>query len=413
VRLRLTLLYGGLFLLCAVALLAVTNLAVRRVTGSSSISATPSLLSGHISGHGTSSFPPPALNRLKGVITLHSGPLSSSQVRTLVKESQASVTYAQDHLQHVLRIVAALPATENHQLLVISVIVLAVMALVALWLGWLVAGRVLSPLRTITAAAREISATNLHRRLALSGPDDELRELGNTFDELLTRLEASFDAQRQFVANASHELRTPLARQRTLAEVALGDGDATVRSLRASLERLIAAGEEQEQLIEALLTLARSERGIAAREPFDLALLSERVLAERRPELRRRRLHLEAALEPAAGSGEPRLLERLIANLVDNAIGHNHRGGSVAVNTATRGGRATLTVSNSGPVIPADQVARLLEPFERLAGARTTKTRGTGLGLSIAVAIAHAHGGTLTVAAQPEGGLVVEVSLPG
>jgi len=185
-----------------------------------------------------------------------------------------------------------------------------------------------------------------------------------------------------------------------------------VASLRASLKRLVAAGEEQEQLIEALLTLARSERGVAAREPFDLATLSERVLASRRAELRRRRLHLNATLAAAPAAGQPRLVERLIANLVDNAIAHNQRGGSVEVSTATRDGRATLTVANGGPIIPADQLDRLLLPFERLGGARTARSKGSGLGLSIAVAIAHAHGGTLALRAQPQGGLIVEVSFP-
>jgi signal transduction histidine kinase len=158
-----------------------------------------------------------------------------------------------------------------------SALALALMTVVSIALGWLVAGRVLRPLRTITAAARDISATNLHKRLALDGPNDELHQLGNTFDELLGRLEASFEAQRQFVANASHELRTPLARQRTVAEVALSDPAATVESLRESHERILAAGEQQERLIEALLTLAHSERGLAQRESFDLAALTNRV----------------------------------------------------------------------------------------------------------------------------------------
>jgi signal transduction histidine kinase len=406
VRLRLTLLYGGLFLLCSIVLLAVTNLAVR---GSSAAHLT---VSGSSSGRVVSAVPSGLQGLLAIGATGATGPLLPAQIRALIKASQSHVKDAEVQVQRVLSVANALPASERHQLLLISAIALAVMTIVSIWLGWIVAGRVLSPLRTITAGAREISATNLHRRLALGGPDDELHELGDTFDELLARLEASFEAQRQFAANASHELRTPLARQRTLAEVALGDSDATVQSLRATLERLIAAGEEQEGLIEALLTLARSERGIAAREPFDLAALSESVLAGRRAELRRRRLHLNATLETAPTVGESRLAERLIANLVDNAIAHNHRGGSVDVSTGSRDGWATVIVANSGPIIPADQVERLLEPFRRLSSTRGRTTEGSGLGLSIAAAIARAHGGTLTVEAQPEGGLTVRANFP-
>jgi signal transduction histidine kinase len=404
VRLRLTLLYGGLFLLCSIALLAVTNLAVRTSAGRISVTA-----GGSANGQVFRAVTP---DGLPAGTTTTGGPILPAQVRALIKASQANLKDSQAHLEHVLSVAAALPGTENRQLLLISAIALAVMTLVSIWLGWIVAGRVLSPLRTITAGARDISATNLHRRLALGGPDDELHELGDTFDELLARLEASFEAQRQFVANASHELRTPLARQRTLAEVALGDPDATVESLRASLERLVAAGEEQEGLIEALLTLARSERGIVAREPLDLAALSERVLAGRRVELRRRRLRLNVTLEAAPTAGEPRLAERLIANLVDNAIAHNRRGGSVNVSTGSRDGWATLTVANSGPIIPADQVERLLQPFQRLSSTRGRTTKGSGLGLSIAASIARAHGGTLTVEAQPEGGLIVRANFP-
>jgi signal transduction histidine kinase len=406
VRLRLTMLYGGLFLLSGAMLLALTNVVVRTSAKSvAAISVHPQII-GKAPGLGTTAPAP-----LVGA----TGPLLRDpprQAEAVIRAAQAALRGTQHRLVEVLKVAAALPGNENHMLLVISAIGLGVMAVVSVWLGWIVAGRVLDPLRTITAAAREISATNLHRRLALSGPNDELRELGDTFDELLARLEASFEAQRQFVANASHELRTPLARQRTLAEVALEDPDATVQSLRRSHERLIAAGEEQERLIEALLTLARSERGLAEHQLFDLADLAETVLADRRADLRARRLRLEATLDPAPASGEPRLVERLIANLVDNAISYNARGGSVGVRTAAGAGFATLTVTNTGPIVPAGQVDRLLEPFQRLGGARTATARGSGLGLSIAAAIARAHGGTLTARSQPAGGLELVVRLP-
>jgi signal transduction histidine kinase len=220
-------------------------------------------------------------------------------------------------------------------------------------------------------AVREICASNVHARLALAGPDDEIKELGKTFDGLLGRLEAAFEAQRRFVANASHELRAPLARQRTLVEVALGDPDATIYSLRASYTRVLAAVEQQERLIEALLTLARSERSLERREPVDLAAVTDEVLLTRRPEVQRRGLHVDATLASAATMGDPHLVERLVANLVDNAVRHNVLHGRVEIVTGTTAGRAIFAVANSGPVIPPAAVDRLFQPFQRLGAERT------------------------------------------
>jgi signal transduction histidine kinase len=217
-------------------------------------------------------------------------------------------------------------------------------------------------------------------------------------------------AQRQFVANASHELRTPLARAQTLAEVALSDPEATVDSLRASHRRVIAAGQQQERLIEALLTLARSERGLDQRESFDLATVAGTVLGASRPEADRRGLHVYASLEQAQTSGDPRLAERLVANLIDNALRHNQPQGRVDVATATRADRAVISVANSGPSVPPDEVVRLFEPFQRLGTSRTDHGDGIGLGLSIVKAVATAHGASLTAQAQPDGGLEIEVS---
>jgi signal transduction histidine kinase len=286
------------------------------------------------------------------------------------------------------------------------------MAIASIWLGWLIAGRALRPLRTITNAARDISASNLHRRLALDGPDDEVKQLANTFDDLLGRLEASFDAQRQFVANASHELRTPLTLGRTLVEVALADPNATADTLRATCERVLAAGEQQERLIEALLTLSRSQRGLDHREPFDLAAIAAEVLETRSPEAEARGLHVDARFEPAQTSGDPRLGERLVANLLDNAARHNVAGGRVEIATTTRGGKAVLTVVNTGPVIPTDDLDRLYQPFQRLDTERNGEQDGLGLGLSIVHAIAAAHGATLVTRAQPDGGLNIAVTFP-
>ncbi len=297
-------------------------------------------------------------------------------------------------------------------LAVVSLIALAVMAAVSMGLGWLVAGRVLRPLSTITSAAREISATDLHRRLALTGPNDEFKELGDTFDGLLGRLDASFQAQRQFVSNASHELRTPLARLKTLAQIALADPNATPESLRAAHERVLASEQQLEGLIEALLSLASGERALDRREPVDLTAVTEQALAARRSEIERRGLSLNATLHPAWVEGNPQLVERLVANLVDNAIAHNLAGGRMDVTTATETGQAALSVVNDGPVIVPEELDRLQQPFQRLGPARTSHGDGHGLGLSIVHAIATAHGATLALRAQAGGGLKVEVSFP-
>jgi signal transduction histidine kinase len=297
-------------------------------------------------------------------------------------------------------------------LAVVSILALAVMAAVSMALGWLIAGRVLRPLRTITSTARDISATNLHQRLALTGPDDEFKELGDTFDGLLGRLEASFRSQRQFVANASHELRTPLARLKTLAQVALSDPDASVESLRASHERVLVAEQQLEGLIGALLNLASSEQNLEHREPVDLMAVTEAALAVRHQEIEHRDLKLTATLYGARVEGNRQLLEQLVANLLDNAIEHNVTGGRVEVRTTTTEGQAILSVTNDGPVIAAEDLGRLQRPFQRLGAERTSHGDGHGLGLSIIHAIATAHGATLGVHSQAAGGLHVTVRFP-
>jgi signal transduction histidine kinase len=308
------------------------------------------------------------------------------------------------------------------QLLIESGIALGIMAVVSVGLGWLMAGRVLRPLRTITATARRISARSLHQRIAMTGPDDELKELGDTFDQLLGRLDASFRAQRQFVANASHELRTPLARQRTLLEVALRDPQATIATLRTACERALAAGEQQDRLIAAMLTLARGERGLDTFESFDLGAIAASVLAAQHDDASARGLAVTAAIETASMVGDPRLAERLAANLVDNAIRYNAAGGRVEIAVGSRDGRPLLAVTNTGPVIPPDQLGRLFQPFQRLDPARTSSAAGAGtpeaaggglgLGLAIVSAIAAAHGADLRAVTRATGGLTVEVVFP-
>jgi signal transduction histidine kinase len=297
------------------------------------------------------------------------------------------------------------------ELLISCAIALAVIAVAAAAIGWLIAGRVLRPLSTITAAARRISASSLHERLALPGPDDELKELADTLDSLFARLEAAFGAQRRFAANASHELRTPLTRERTLLQVTLADPASTTGTWQAVSRELLASNAEQEDLIEALLTLASSEAGTGEREPLDLAAAAGEAMAAARPAISRLGLHVQADIQPAILDGDPLLVQQLVTNLIDNAVRHNILGGDVQVTTGTSSGRAVLSVANSGPVIPAAEVGRLFQPFQRL-GPRPARRdgHGHGLGLSIVRAIATAHGATIEARARPEGGLVVDVT---
>jgi signal transduction histidine kinase len=305
----------------------------------------------------------------------------------------------------------ALGRFDLHALADQSAIALAVMAALAFALGWLVAGRVLRPLRTITATARRISATSLHERLALPGPDDEFKELADTLDGLLARLEASFTAQRAFVANASHELRTPLTLDRTLLQVALRNRKATIEQWRATGQELLASGQQQERILEALLTLAVSQAGTGRHEPVDLSEVTTARLRAARARIQRRRLRLQASLSPAPLYGDPDLIERLTANLLDNAIQHNTPAGTIDISTGASNGHAVLTVANTGPLIAPAEVSRLFQPFQRLA-ARTSNGNGHGLGLSIIAAIATAHGADVAAHARPDGGLHIQVSFP-
>jgi signal transduction histidine kinase len=383
IRLRLTLFYSSLFLISGAVLLAVTYALVRFTVPVASAyshsAASPGLHSGSRGGAGSA----PKLARLPSLASLQ----------------------AQDSRQS---------ADDLHQLLVVSGFVLIGMALGSVLLGWLVAGRALRPLRTITAAARDVSSASLHRRLALDGPDDELKELADTFDGLLGRLERSFRSQRQFVANASHELRTPLTLERALLEAVLTEPDPTAESFRATCERLLATNARQDRLIEALLTLATSERGLDRWEPFDLAVLTSQVLAARQAEAERLGLHLEKSLAPAPAWGDPDLAERLIANLADNALRYNSPGGRVELVTGAEAGQATLRASNTGPAVPTQELEELFQPFRRLGSGRTGQRGGSGhgLGLSIVTAIVNAHGAVLDARARQAGGLDVEVRFP-
>jgi signal transduction histidine kinase len=391
VRLQLTLLYGGLFLLAGAALLAVNYALVRsRFTLPFHVEVAPP---------GTQPLPNP-------------GPGQGAGLMLFTQVGEGDVIASAGSASALEAVRDKLQAAALSQLLTQSGIALGLMALVSVGLGWLVAGRVLRPLQAITATARRLEGSTLHERINLQGPEDELRELADTFDQMLARLDTAFETQRRFVANASHELRTPLAIARTEVDVALADPDASPAELRAMAERVREASERSERLIEGLLTLARSERALRAREPVDLSLAAADALSVARPEAERLGLRVSSVLGGAPVAGDRALLERLVANLVENAVRHNVAGGWLEVDTGLAGGRAVARVANGGRPIPPDQVAGLFEPFRRLGGDRTGSDHGAGLGLSIVRSVAAAHGGTASARAIPGGGLEVTVELP-
>jgi signal transduction histidine kinase len=295
-----------------------------------------------------------------------------------------------------------------HRLVLEYVLALGAMTLISVGAGWLLAGRALRPLRDITATARRVSGHNLGERIDLEGPDDELKELADTFDGMLARLDSAFASQRHFVANASHELRTPLAIMRTEVDVALADPGAGTGELRGMGEAVRETIDRCERLIEGLLTLARSESSVVRGEPADLAALAGDCLTDLRARAEDAHVEVRARLEPAQASGDARLLERLIANLIDNGIRYNRPGGFLAVSTSTRDGSARVHVRNSGDRIDPEAAATLTEPFRRLGRGGD----GFGLGLSIVSSVVAAHGGRLRVQAPETGGLDVVVELP-
>ena len=277
--------------------------------------------------------------------------------------------------------------------------------------GWAVAGRMLAPLRRITGTARRVSDERLSERIEVTGPQDDLRELGETLNEMLDRLADSFEAQRRFVANASHELRTPLTVIRSEAEVALANPEPDVDELRRMAASVVDASRRTEALLTSLLILARSQRALLREEELDLARAAEAAIHLAEREAGAQSVRLEEALEPAPVAGDRALLERLVANLVENGVRYNRPGGFVSVRTASDAdGCAELRVENSGPRVSPEAAERLSQPFERLD--RSSDRRGAGLGLSIVSAVAEAHGGEVLIEPRESGGLRVAVRLP-
>jgi signal transduction histidine kinase len=395
VRWRLTLLYGGLFLVCGAGLLAITYALVDRANGQG-----------------------PA-NQAFAIIDKPSSPLPSRRPGAPEQAFSRGPRQVPTRLRQLLRTDNGRAAVafggsgqriaDMHQLEVESVIALAIMAVISGALGWLVAGRVLRPLRTMTATAQQISEVNLHERLAMPGPRDELRQLGDTIDGLLERLQSAFDAQRRFVANASHELRTPLTVSRAMLEMVISDPEATVETFRATCEMVLEESGQEEQLIDALLGLAQGQRGIDHPEPLDLAAVVIDALQTHDLEAAAQGLRVDVSLNPGPICADRRLIEHLVSNLLENSLRHNLPDGRIWVRVETLGGHATLAIANTGPLVPADEVPRLLQPFQRLSPDRVGHREGLGLGLSIVAAIAGAHGATLDVQAGRHGGLEIEV----
>jgi signal transduction histidine kinase len=436
IRLRLTLLYGGLFLIAGAALLAITYGLVAGGGGSSQaqsyvvsrsapagakqqLPAVPAGFGGGIASSG----------KIGGSLIYQQKTSSGSVVQFQeyagkVKATFKKLTAAQDkQIQSVTARanaqIAAVKGKQLSRLLTESAIALGIMALASIGLGWLMAGRALRPVRTMSTRARGISERNLHERLSLEGPDDELKELAETFDGLLGRLESAFESQRGFVANASHELRTPITLERALVEVALADPHPTVDSLRDTCQRVLVASGQQERLIEALLTLARSQRGLESRGPVDLGAVTAEVVQA----VPANGLQVDAELGDACATGDQAMVERLVANLIENAVRHNQPDGWVSAWTGVREGRPTVEVANAGPRVDDAQLSELLKPFVRAVsngngngrgngGGRLHDGHGLGLGLSIVQAISEAHGARLSISAPPEGGLRVSVAFP-
>ncbi|WP_381793436.1 sensor histidine kinase [Streptomyces niveus] len=381
IRIRLTLLYGGMFLIAGILLLSIIYLLAAQAINEGSE------LALKVTGVNVQLTSPtcPGLNE-----AVNNDQLNASLKACMSAQRQQALD----------------------DLLTRSLFALTGLSIIAFAFGYAMAGRVLSPLGRITRTARRVVGSDLARRIELDGPDDELKELADTFDEMLERLERAFTAQQRFVANASHELRTPLAINRTLLEVQLSDPAAPVE-LQQLGRTLLATNERSEQLVEGLLLLARSDNQLVERKPVDLAEVATRAVDQTRGEAESKGVEIRGERAPAVVQGNGVLLERIALNLVQNAVRYNVKEeGWVEVTTAVEHGQAVLLVSNTGPVVPAYEIDNIFEPFRRLRTERTGSDKGVGLGLSIARSVARAHGGRIIAEPREGGGLVMRVTLP-
>ncbi|WP_327352891.1 sensor histidine kinase [Streptomyces sp. NBC_01304] len=383
IRIRLTLLYGGMFLIAGILLLSIIYLLAAQAVH--------------------------AGNQLPFRVTGGKFTIESSSCPALQQAREIS----QDEFNRLMS--PCLNVQRQHaldDLLSRSLMALLGLSVIAFAFGYAMAGRVLSPLGRITRTARQVAGSDLTRRIELDGPDDELKELSDTFDEMLDRLERAFTAQQRFVANASHELRTPLAINRTLLEVHLSDPGAPPE-LQQLGKTLLSTNERSEQLVEGLLLLARSDNQIVERKPVDLAEVASRAIDQVRGEAAEKGVEIRGERGLAVVQGNGVLLERIALNLVQNAVRYNVPDeGWVEVRTESQHGQAVLLVSNTGPVVPAYEIDNLFEPFRRLRQDRTGSDKGAGLGLSIARSVAQAHGGRIIAEPREGGGLVMRVTLP-
>ena len=375
-RIRLTMFYGGMFLLAGLVMVLVMYVFVSQAF--------------HMVGH-------PHLNLGAGVQvqTADGQDLTSGQYNAIMASEEAATS-----------------STALHTLLLKSISALIALLILAVAFGYAMAGRVLQPIGRITRTARQVASSDMHRRIELDGPDDELKELADTFDEMLERLDRSFESQRTFVSNASHELRTPLAINRTLLEVQLSDPESSP-DLQQLGKTLLATNERSEQLVEGLLLLARSDNELVDRRPVDLAEVARQALEQTRAEAADRGVRLESRLEPSVVSGNGVLLERIALNLIQNAVRYNlAEGGWVKVSVRTVDGAGELLVSNTGQLVPGYELEHIFEPFRRGSGKeRTRSDKGVGLGLSIVRSVVRAHGGTIEAVGRPDGGLDMRVRI--
>ncbi|CAL9397570.1 Adaptive-response sensory-kinase SasA [Streptomyces sp. enrichment culture] len=379
IRIRLTLLYGGMFLIAGIVLLSIIYLlAANALKVGSDLPFT--IVSGQVSSE---------------ACHLRSLELPADELNRSLNEC------VNEQRQHAL-----------DNLLSRSLLALLGLAVIAFAFGYAMAGRVLSPLGRITRTARAVAGSDLSRRIELDGPDDELKELADTFDDMLERLQRAFTAQQRFVGNASHELRTPLAINRTLLEVHLSDPGAPVE-LQQLGKTLLATNERSEQLVEGLLLLARSDNQIVERKPVNLAEVATQAIDQVHAEAEAKGVEIRSRHKPAVVQGNGVLLERIALNLVQNAVRYNVAdNGWVEVTTDVEHGQAIMVVSNTGPVVPAYEIDNIFEPFRRLRTERTGSDKGVGLGLSIVRSVARAHGGHISAQPREGGGLVVRVTLP-